>query len=263
MTTINNKIAIVILVSVTLIVAGSLIYYTYFICNDLFCPIDTITPEKNQSDVEETYTPPTPKETQLPSTQEPTLSSPTPKETKKTYERIEVSTDDDPILGSKDAPVTIVDFSNFQCPACAKFATEILPLIKEEYINTGKVKLVYRDIFVVYDEYSQIAAEAGECADDQGKFWEYHDILFEKQTEWSITGETKLKEYAQNLGLDMIKFNECLNSEKYANETQKDLIDAINYGVKATPTIYINGIKVEGAQPYNVYKELIEQELNQ
>jgi protein-disulfide isomerase len=177
-------------------------------------------------------------------------------------QRIEVSLDDDPVKGSPNAKVTIVEFSDFQCPFCARFATQTLPQIEEKYIKTGKVKLVYRDFPLNFHQYAQKAAEAAECADEQGKFWEYHDILFQKQFEWSSAGESKFKEYAQQLGLNTQKFNQCLDSGKYANEVQKDYNDGLKYGVSGTPTFFINGIGVVGAQPYNVFEQIIEQELN-
>jgi protein-disulfide isomerase len=176
--------------------------------------------------------------------------------------KIVVSIDDDPVKGSKNAPITIVEFSDFQCPFCARFYTQTLPSIEENYIKTGKVKFIYRDFPLNFHQYAQKAAEAAECADEQGKFWEYHDILFQKQSEWSSAGVEKLKEYAQNLGLDTAKFNECLDSGKYAGEVQKDYSDGSNYGVTGTPTFFINGIEVVGAQPYSVFQQIIEQELN-
>jgi protein-disulfide isomerase len=177
-------------------------------------------------------------------------------------QRIEVSLDDDPVKGSPNAKVTIVEFSDFQCPFCARFAAQTLPQIEEKYIKTGKVKLVYRDFPLNFHQYAQKAAEAAECADEQGKFWEYHDILFQKQSEWATVGESKFKEYAQQLGLNTQKFNQCLDSGKYANEVQKDYNDGLKYGVSGTPTFFINGIKVVGAQPYSVFEQIIEQELS-
>jgi protein-disulfide isomerase len=177
-------------------------------------------------------------------------------------QRIEVSLDDDPVKGSSNAKVIIVEFSDFQCPFCARFATQTLPQIEEKYIKTGKVKLVYRDFPLNFHQYAQKAAEAAECADEQGKFWEYHDILFQKLSEWATVGESKFKEYAQQLGLDMQKFNQCLDSGKYANEVQKDYNDGLKYGVSGTPTFFINGIKIVGAQPYSVFEQIIEQELS-
>jgi protein-disulfide isomerase len=177
-------------------------------------------------------------------------------------QRIEVSLDDDPVKGSPNAKVTIVVFSDFQCPFCQRFALQTLPQIEEKYIKTGKVKLVYRDFPLSFHQYAQKAAEAAECADEQGKFWEYHDILFQKLSEWAAVGESKFKEYAQQLGLDTQKFNQCLDSGKYASEVQKDYNDGLKYGVSGTPTFFINGIKVIGAQPYSVFEQIIEEELN-
>jgi protein-disulfide isomerase len=158
--------------------------------------------------------------------------------------KIVVSIDDDPVKGSKNAPITIVEFSDFQCPFCARFYAQTLPSIEENYIKTGKVKFIYRDFPLNFHQYAQKAAEAAECADEQGKFWEYHDILFQKQSEWSSAGVEKLKEYAQNLGLDTAKFNECLDSGKYTDEIQKDYSDGSNYGVTGTPTFFIMGLKL-------------------
>ncbi len=175
---------------------------------------------------------------------------------------ITVSADDDAILGNKNAPITIVEFSDFQCPFCTKFYEQTLPLIEENYIKTGKVKFVYRDFPLSFHQYAQKAAEAAECAEEQNKFWEYHNILFEKQAEWSIGGIDKLKEYTQSLGLNSNNFNGCLDSGKYANEVQKDFNDGQRYGVSGTPTFFINGIKLTGAQPFDAFKQVIEQELN-
>lgn len=176
--------------------------------------------------------------------------------------KIEVSVDDDPVKGSKDAKVTMVEFSDFQCPFCARFYTQTLSQIEQNYIKTGKVKFVYRDFPLSFHQYAQKSAEAAECADEQGKFWEYHDVLFQKQDEWSTGGSDKLKEYAQNISLDTKKFNECLDSGKYASEVQNDFKDGSNYGVSGTPTFFINGIAVVGAQPYSAFQQTIEQELN-
>jgi len=175
--------------------------------------------------------------------------------------RRSVSVDDDPVKGSSNAKVTIVEFSDFQCPFCARFYSQTLKEIDEQYIKTGKVKLVYRDFPLSFHQYAQKAAEAAECANEQGKFWEYHDLLFERQEEWSNGGIQKFKEYAQELGLDSAKFNDCLDSGKFAQEVQKDSVDGQAYGVSGTPTFFINGIEVVGAQPFSVFKQIIDNEL--
>ncbi len=165
--------------------------------------------------------------------------------------------DDDPAKGDPDAPVTIVEFSDFQCPYCRKFYQETLPLIEERYISTGKVRMVYRDFPLGFHEYAQKAAEAGECADEQGKFWEYHDRLFQTD-DLSVDN---LKKIAADIGLDAQQFNSCLDSGKYASEVQKDVSDGRKLGVSGTPTFFINGKKIVGAQPFSVFEREIEQAL--
>ena len=175
---------------------------------------------------------------------------------------IEVSADDDPVKGDEDAPVTIIEFSDFQCPFCQRFFEQTLPQIKTNYIDTGKVNIVYRD-FPLDSLHPQArpAAIAAECADEQGKFWEMHDLLFEKQQEWSGVGSTLFKQYAKDLGLDSSKFDSCLDSRKYEDEVQSDLDDGVNAGVQGTPGFFINGIPLSGAQPYSVFQAAIEQAL--
>lgn len=175
---------------------------------------------------------------------------------------VEVSEDDDPVKGSEDAPVVIIEFSDFQCPFCKRFYSQTLSQIEEEYVQTGKARLVYRDFpLSQIHPNAQKAAEAAECADDQGKFWEYHDTLFEDQNGWSSVGESKFKEYASDLGLDTQKFNSCLDSGKYRDEVQNDLRDGQNNGVSGTPSFFINGKKVVGAQPFSTFQQAIESEL--
>lgn len=175
---------------------------------------------------------------------------------------IDVSADDDPVKGDKDAPVTIIEFSDFQCPFCSRFFEQTLPQIKTNYIDTGKVKFVYRD-FPLDSIHPQArpAALASECADEQGKFWEMHDLLFQKQDEWVSTGTPFFKKYAKDLGLDSSKFNTCLDSKKYDDEIQSDLNDGANAGVQGTPAFFVNGISLSGAQPYSAFQAAIEQAL--
>jgi protein-disulfide isomerase len=172
--------------------------------------------------------------------------------------RVEVSLDDDPIKGDANAPVTIVEFSDFQCPFCGRFYKQTLPLIEKEYINTGKVKLIFRDFPLNFHENAQKAAEAAECADEQGKFWEYHDKIFENQKKLDMTS---LKGYAAEIGLDIEKFDSCIDTGKYSSEVQKDFNDGSRYGVSGTPTFFINGIKLVGAYPFDAFKQIIDAEL--
>lgn len=173
--------------------------------------------------------------------------------------RHEVSLDDDPVKGSPDAPVTIVEFSEFQCPYCGYYVREVFPKIDEAYIKTGKVKYVFRDFpLLSIHPNAQKAAEAAGCAAQQGKFWEYHDVLFAHQDALAVPS---LKQYAADLGLDSAQFDACLDSGAMADEVAKDLADGQRYGVSGTPAFFVNGIKLTGAQPFETFQDLIEEEL--
>ncbi len=178
--------------------------------------------------------------------------------------------DDDPVKGDTDAPVTIIEFSDFQCPFCQRFFQQTLGQIEEDYIDTGKIKFVYRDLPLdSLHPNARPAAIAAECADEQGKFWEYHDLLFEKQSEWGRLSISDAKntfiQYAADLGLDS-GFDTCLDSPEIAAEVNKDFQDGQSLGVTGTPTFYIGTeeggfIKVVGAQPYSVFQSAIDAEL--
>jgi len=185
--------------------------------------------------------------------------------------RIAVSLDDDPVKGDPNAPITMIEFSDFQCPFCGKFFSTTLPLIEKNYIETGKVKFVYRDFPIPSIHPNAVpAALAAECADDQGKFWEYHDKLFEKQRQWESldaqNGIRTFEQFAEELDLDSDTFNTCLESTKYLAEVQNDLDDGLSYGVTGTPGFIIGNekigfVKLSGAQPYSVFERVIEQQL--
>jgi len=173
-------------------------------------------------------------------------------------EAVQVSEDDDASLGNANAPVKIVEFSDYQCPFCARFYSDTLPDLKKNFIDTGKAKFVYRDFPLSFHKEAQKAAEATECAEEQGKFWEMHDKIFENQ---GAIGVDSLKTYASELGLDTNQFNSCLDSGKYASEVQKDFSDGKAAGVSGTPTFFVNGKKLVGAQPYEAFEQIINQEL--
>ncbi len=166
--------------------------------------------------------------------------------------------DDDPVEGNANAPVTIIEFSDFQCPFCERFYTGTLSQIRKDYIDTGKVKLIYRDFPLNFHPEAQKAAEAAGCAEEQGKFWEYHDKIFQNQAALGVASE---KQWAKDLGLDTAKFNQCLDSGSRNSEISKDLSDGQNAGISGTPTFFINGQKVVGAQPYSVFQQIIDAEL--
>ncbi len=166
--------------------------------------------------------------------------------------------DDDAFKGDKDAPVTIVEWSDYECPFCTRFYSQTLGLIDKEYIQTGKVKFVYRDFPLGFHKNAQKAAEAAECAGEQGKYFEMHDLLFESGVEGGVTA---FKQYAETIGLDKDEFNSCLDSGEMANEVQEDMQDGQAVGVSGTPGFIINGKLVSGAQPFSVFQQAIEAEL--
>lgn len=180
-------------------------------------------------------------------------------------ETVKVSVDDDPFLGPKNAKVVLVEFSDFQCPFCRKFWEETFSQIKKEYIDTGKVKFVYRDFPLDFHPQAKNSAEAAQCANEQGKFWEFHDKIFEEQDkkgEGTIQFTLQdIKKWASEIGVDSNRFNNCLDSEKYKIEVEKDYADGSSYGVSGTPTTFVNGKSIIGAQPYSVLKSEIENAL--
>jgi protein-disulfide isomerase len=177
-------------------------------------------------------------------------------------EKVALYDDSDPFLGNPDAPVIIVEFSDFQCPFCGRFFQTAEPQIIEKYVKTGKVKFVYRDFAFLGDE-SEWAGIAAECAGEQGKFWQYHDYLFQNQQgeNGGAFSKTNLKRFAGTLGLDTAAFNSCFDSEKYRDEVLKDTSDGRALGVSGTPTVFINDRAVVGALPFEEFAKVIEEEL--
>jgi len=184
---------------------------------------------------------------------------------------VNVSLDDDPFKGNANAPVIVVEFSDFQCPFCSRFYTQTLPLLEENYIDTGKIKFVYRDFPLdSIHPNARPAHIAAECADEQGKFWEYHDILFDKQVEWQRLSSSDLQStltlYATDLELQSASFETCLKSQKIADEVNKDSLDAARYGATGTPAFFIGNekdgfVKLTGAQPYQSFQAVIDAQL--
>lgn len=191
-------------------------------------------------------------------------SSEEPQPAALTQDQIANLPENDPSLGEANAPVTIVEFSDFQCPYCARYATLVFPAIEENYINSGKVRYVFRDFPLQFHAQAQLASEAAECANEQGKYKEMHDLLFEEQSQWSGNKQAAdlVKDYAKQIGLDAAKFNSCLTANKFADEIRKDLIDGVSVGVNGTPAFFINGKLLSGAMPFDlVFKPIIDAEL--
>ncbi|HLC90548.1 MAG TPA: thioredoxin domain-containing protein [Candidatus Nanoarchaeia archaeon] len=172
---------------------------------------------------------------------------------------VEALLDDDAVKGDKDAPVTIVEFSDYECPFCARFYSETLGQIDEQYNKTGKVKLIYRDFPLSFHQQAQKAAEAAECAGEQGKYYEMHDKLFGQGVQGGVAS---FKAYAKDLGLNSADFDSCLDSGKMATEIRKDMSDGSKAGVQGTPAFFVNGVLVSGAQPFSAFQQVIESQLN-
>ena len=169
-----------------------------------------------------------------------------------------------PYLGNKNAKVIMVEFSDFQCPFSKRAFERNFPRIKEEYIDKGKLVYYFFDFPLAFHEQATIAAIAARCAGEQGKFWEMHDLLFEKQEEWSGKEDAKeiFKKYAKQIGLNEEQFNSCIDNEKYKDKVQADYNYGSRIGIRGTPTFFINGKKIVGAQPYEKFKQAIEEELS-
>lgn len=176
-----------------------------------------------------------------------------------TVEEILAALGKGPALGRNDAPVTIIEFSDFQCSFCKRFWSNTLPKIKESYINQGRVRFVYRH-FAILGKFSQQAAMASECAAEQGKFWEYHDKLFTSQG-WSALSDSKLKQYARELKLDPQDFDRCVDSNKYKKKVEGETAMAASLGARGTPAFFVNRRFLAGAQPFEVFRRVIESEL--
>jgi len=161
-----------------------------------------------------------------------------------------------PSRGPLNAPVTIVEFSDFQCPYCKQAAVSLKPLIQS---YGSDVRLVFKQMPLSIHADAFKAAQASVCAGDQGKFWEYHDILFNA----SELSEQALRRYASDLGLRPSEFNTCLNSEVSATVVRKDMQEAMLAGVQGTPTYFVNGRIVKGMKSLEDFKSIIDQALRQ
>lgn len=166
--------------------------------------------------------------------------------------------------GAKNAPVTMIEYSDFQCPYCEQFFTNTEPQIYDKYIKTGKVKLVYKNFPLSIHQNAEHAAEAALCAGDQGQFFAYHDKLFGNQPKWvNLADPTdQFVAFAQELGLNTSKFRQCYTSGKHAQDVQNDFNEGSQAGVRGTPTFFINGQMISGAQSFSVFEKAIDAALN-
>ena len=162
-------------------------------------------------------------------------------------------------IGATNASVVMVEYSDFQCPYCGRFYTQTEQQIMDAYVSTGKVRFVYRHFpLSQVHSYAEKAAEASECAADQGKFWEYHNKLFENQKSLYLNS---LKQYASDIGLNSTQFNTCLDSGVMQQRVSQDYKAGASSGVSSTPTFFVNDKKVEGAQPFSAFQSAIDSQL--
>jgi len=164
-----------------------------------------------------------------------------------------------PYLGASNAKVTVVEFADYECPFCQQFFKNVFPELKAKYIDTGKIKFVYQD-FAFLGPDSNTAAEASHCAEDQNKFWQYHDYLFNNQGQegsgWATADHQK--QFAAAVGLNTVKFSQCLDSGKYKQEVLNETAAGKSYGVSGTPTVFVNGQIIVGAQPVTSFEQAID-----
>ena len=182
---------------------------------------------------------------------------------------VRASVADAPTLGRADAPVTIVEFSDYQCPFCQRFFATTLPALKKDYIDTGKLRYVFRDFPLEMHPQARQAAEAAHCAGEQGKYWEMHDGVFQNQR---ALAAPQLAELARAVGVDGAEFDECVSSGRQAARVERGLADGAAAGVQGTPGFVVGrtragdvveGTLIRGAQPVETFRRIIEQLLAQ
>ena len=183
---------------------------------------------------------------------------------------VRTSVADAPMLGRADAPVTLVEFSDYQCPFCQRFFATTLSAIRKQYVDTGKVRYVFRDFPLdQLHPQARLAAEAVHCAGEHGKYWEMHDLLFQNQKGLALP---QLAGHARTVGLDRATFEECLSSGRYAARVDRGLADGAAVGVQGTPTFVVGktkpgdvveGTPIRGAQPLETFRRIIDQWLTE
>lgn len=171
--------------------------------------------------------------------------------------RTTVIIDKDPALGPENAPITMVEFSDYQCPFCISWYQQVYKRLMVDYKD--KIRFVYKDfpLYSIHPE-AEAAAEAANCAGDQNAYWQYHDALFEEKN--GLGGDAYTK-YASDLGLNLDTFNKCINEHLHKDDVTADYKYGSSLGVNSTPSFYINGLAVIGAQPYEVFQQIIDKEL--
>lgn len=166
------------------------------------------------------------------------------------------------VLGSATAPVEVTEFADFQCPHCGEFANVQFPTIKEQLINTGRLRWRFRDYPLDFP-WSRIAALAGQCVGEQGKFWEMEDLLFQRQSDWGTSSRNPsgaFRDLARGIGVDLGKYNDCMDSRRYAGRVEASHLEGAALGVTGTPTFFVNGRELDGRRYANsdAFKALVD-----
>ena len=163
------------------------------------------------------------------------------------------------VKGSESAPVEITEYADYQCPFCQTFATLQMPTIEERLIRTGRLRWRYRDFPLQQHEFARLAAHSAACADEQGKYWEQHDRIYEGQGEWS-TGDADdhFRGYARAIGLDLARYDECMHSGKYAGRIQASVEEGAKAGVSSTPTLLVGGRLYQGRIDSDAIRRLVD-----
>ncbi|MBU0618699.1 thioredoxin domain-containing protein [Patescibacteria group bacterium] len=165
------------------------------------------------------------------------------------------------VKGNLDAPVTIVEFSEYECPFCKRYVDDTYSQIMADYAD--QVRYIFRDYPLAFHAHAKAVALAARCAGEQDAYWDYHDVLFAKRDDWAEleSVDTRVIDFAQELGLDEDQFSDCYSSQKYQQAVDDDFALGQQMGVSGTPTFFINGKKLVGAHPYENFKELIDEAL--
>jgi protein-disulfide isomerase len=164
-------------------------------------------------------------------------------------------------LGPEEAPVEIVEYADYQCPACQDFEMVQFPDVKKQLINTGRVRWVYRDYPLDRPHpFARLAAHSAACADDQGRYWPQHASIYAGQPDWSVERDASgtLRDYAQRNGLDLAKYDECMQSARHAGRIQASYDEGSRLGVGSTPTFLIGGRLYPGRQSSDELRRLVD-----
>jgi protein-disulfide isomerase len=167
-------------------------------------------------------------------------------------------------IGNPDAPVTLIVFSDYQCPGCAAFATRVKPVLEANEVKAGKLKMIYYDLpLTSIHQHSFLAARAARCAGDQGKYWEFHERLYQHQSTWAFKRTAPMKEfmeYAATVGVDQAAFERCVESDRFAETVTANALLAQRLGVNGTPTVIINNRRISDPFNYEAISALIAEE---